>query len=913
LTKLSICLRLTLLATAFALACSPAVAQTWEKQDLYSFGQRDPQGGNYAADPPILGADGSLYGTTLSGGTFNKGVVYRFRASDGSYLVLRHFLGGADGGSPLGTAFIQADDGRLYGLAVNPRLILYSLATDGSDYHVLFTFPPGAEQGGVPENVSSLTAGQDGLVYGIYVTGGPNSPPSQGTLFRIGRDGNGFQILTTVVSPSSPLSYGATGDLFGLTLSTLYRLSPDGGNFHTIANFPPGQVGPADAEGGLVHASDGFIYGVSDHGGSADFGTVFRVQEDGNAFQVIYDISSVMDGGHYRAPAFEGSDGLIYGGLGENLFGVDSVIWRIHKDGTGWQVLRRFSQNGRGTNGVVEALDGFLYGCNPIAGQLFQLARDGSTFAVMHTFATSEGFPLTPIAVVRGTDQYFYGLTDQDGTGGHGTLFRINADGSGFIIEHDFGAGVTSEMGTAPKWICAGPDGALYGIVRQQGSAGAGVFRFAPAGGTFVWLHTFGSPSVADEGTVLISGSDGRIYGAFDTNSTRIEQVFGIDTGGTNFAVLRTLTTTTNSGIGTSALTEGPDGFLYGATTRNGSSTLPLLFRLSRDGLIFAPLHDVTAGANPGLYPPFGLLAATNGIIYGYASNVLFRCNPDGSGFQTVHTFSGTTFSQQPLEGVDGKIYGALPFGGSVSRGSVFRLVPDGSSYEELVSFSNEPVSGQVPLGTLITASDGAFYGLNRVGGDANRGTLFRIASPAQLTSAVSRKTHGAAGNFDIALPLTGAAGIESRTTNGTNDYTVVITFAGNVAVTGTPQAAVTVGTGCVGTNGTCIGNVSVSGNVVTVPLTNIANAQTINVRLNGVNNAGSDAPATDFTVPMSVLIGDTNANGTVNAADVAQTKGRVGQAVGATNFRSDVNANGSINAADTAIIKQNSGTSLPP
>jgi hypothetical protein len=54
------------------------------------------------------------------------------------------------------------------------------------------------------------------------------------------------------------------------------------------------------------------------------------------------------------------------------------------------------------------------------------------------------------------------------------------------------------------------------------------------------------------------------------------------------------------------------------------------------------------------------------------------------------------------------------------------------------------------------------------------------------------------------------------------------------------------------------------------------------------------------------------NGNETVNAADVAQTKGRLGQAVDSTNFRSDVNVNNAINAADTAIIKQNSGTSLP-
>jgi hypothetical protein len=96
------------------------------------------------------------------------------------------------------------------------------------------------------------------------------------------------------------------------------------------------------------------------------------------------------------------------------------------------------------------------------------------------------------------------------------------------------------------------------------------------------------------------------------------------------------------------------------------------------------------------------------------------------------------------------------------------------------------------------------------------------------------------------------------------------------------------------------------------VPLTNIANAQTINVRINGVNSAAA-APATDFDIPMGILIGDTNGNRTVNAADVAQTKGRLGQTIDVTNFRSDANANGSINAADTAIIKQNSGTSLPP
>jgi hypothetical protein len=186
-------------------------------------------------------------------------------------------------------------------------------------------------------------------------------------------------------------------------------------------------------------------------------------------------------------------------------------------------------------------------------------------------------------------------------------------------------------------------------------------------------------------------------------------------------------------------------------------------------------------------------------------------------------------------------------------------------------------------------------------------------ANPTTVQSAVSRKIHGTAGTFDINLPLTGPPGVECRTMGSTHDYTMVVTFAGNVTVAGSPQAQLTSGTGCVGSAAACSGNVTVSGNMVTIPLTNIANGQTINVRINGVNSAGGNAPTTDFTIPMSVLIGDTNANGAVNASDLSQTKGRLGQTVDSTNFRSDVNASGTLNASDASIVKQNSGTSLPP
>lgn len=163
-------------------------------------------------------------------------------------------------------------------------------------------------------------------------------------------------------------------------------------------------------------------------------------------------------------------------------------------------------------------------------------------------------------------------------------------------------------------------------------------------------------------------------------------------------------------------------------------------------------------------------------------------------------------------------------------------------------------------------------------------------------TSAVSRKNHGGAGTFDVPLPLAGNVGVECRTGP---TFQMIITFATSVTV---DSASVTSGTGNVS-------SFSVSGSQVTVNLTGVTNVQRITVTLFNVNDG---THVGNVPVSMGVLVGDTNGNGTVNAADVAQTKARLGQTVDTTNFRSDVNANGTINAADVAIIKANLGTGLP-
>jgi hypothetical protein len=206
---------------------------------------------------------------------------------------------------------------------------------------------------------------------------------------------------------------------------------------------------------------------------------------------------------------------------------------------------------------------------------------------------------------------------------------------------------------------------------------------------------------------------------------------------------------------------------------------------------------------------------------------------------------------------------------------------------------ATETISGARTFNTGIAARGRIF-----IAGD-NRVYAFKVPfTPFTLNSAVSRKTHGAAGDFDIALP-----GVECRSGGATNDYTLVVTFSNNLAG---GNASVTSGVGKVA------GAPAISGNTITVTLTGVTNAQTLSVTLNSLTDQFLQT-LPDTAVNMSVLIGDVNGNGTVNASDITAVKVRSGEPPSNANFRTDVNANGNINASDVEQVKTATGTSLPP
>jgi hypothetical protein len=165
----------------------------------------------------------------------------------------------------------------------------------------------------------------------------------------------------------------------------------------------------------------------------------------------------------------------------------------------------------------------------------------------------------------------------------------------------------------------------------------------------------------------------------------------------------------------------------------------------------------------------------------------------------------------------------------------------------------------------------------------------------------VSRKTHGST-DYDVALPTTGTAGIECRSPGANNSHNLVYLLAGNFLNAGT--ATVTQGTATAGTP-------TINGNQITVPLTGVTNAQHLIVTLNGVQDA-SGIVTNNLVGRMDVLLGDVNASGRVDSADVSSVRQQTLQTITNTNFRNDINATGRIDAADVSIARQQTLTSLP-
>ncbi|HEX3717028.1 MAG TPA: choice-of-anchor tandem repeat GloVer-containing protein [Verrucomicrobiae bacterium] len=386
-------------------------------------------------------------------------------------------------------------------------------------------------------------------------------------------------------------------------------------------------------------------------------------------------------------------------------------------------------------------------------------------FTTIASLGNSSTGSLPQAGVIQASDGFLYGTTVEGGVNGDGAVFKLSTNGT-FAWIYSF---TGSSDGASPvDSLIQTPDGNLYGTAESGGLHGFGdVFRIT-TNGALISLYSF-QPGNGDGGypeSPLCLGGDGFLYGTTITNDAGGEggTIFKMDTNG-NLQWSYGLTAA-NGLRPLGGLTEGTNGYFYGATSVSGANGLGTVYVISASGS-FTNLYSFTGGADGG-YPRAGLVQGTNGQFYGTTTQGGNLSLNGGAGYGTIfeittngvlkalYAFDITNGSWpeigvlgglvvQPEGGLmlarDGNFYGMAASGGIGDAydngnelpaifGTVFQMTPSGS-LTTLLSF-NGNYDGAVPLATLWQGQDDALYGTTSNGGDndlasGGDGTVFRI------------------------------------------------------------------------------------------------------------------------------------------------------------------------------------------
>lgn len=288
---------------------SPRPSGKWREKVLYRF-QKNGRDGLYPYAGLTLDASGNLYGTTVQGGSYNQGTVFKLTLSNNRWKeqVLHTFSGGGDGGQPLGSLTFDTA-GNLYG------------TTSGGgtgNKGVVFELVRGSN-GRWKERVLHRFSGPDGL------------SPYAGVIF----DASGNLYGTT--------PYGGTGQgCYGTSCGNVFELIPQSGGgwaATTLYSFS-GNVDGAYPNGGVNFDAAGNLYGTTVNGGTtpfpAGFGAVYKLTNSGGSWSqaVLYTFGGGADGCFSYATLISDAAGNLYGttrsGNGQCLAGsTGGVVFQI--------------------------------------------------------------------------------------------------------------------------------------------------------------------------------------------------------------------------------------------------------------------------------------------------------------------------------------------------------------------------------------------------------------------------------------------------------------------------------------------------------------------------------------------------------------------------------------------------------
>ena len=364
--------------------------------------------GEYADTDLETDGAGNIYGTTVLGGDFGSGTVFKLRQTPTGWVrrVLYSFTSGTDGGEPYkGTTLDR--EGNLYGTAVTGGSgsceggcgVVYKLTNSSGTWTqtVIHAFTGGADGSGPGARV---TVDRDGNIYGMAPTGGTYG---LGTIYRIHQEPNGawrFKVIHAFTGGADGATGSAgrmilrRGHLYGAATAggtygsgVVFELRPTGGgewNFRTIYSFR-GQPDGSFPYGALLFDSLGNIYGTTYYGGTNGIGSVYQLSPGDSISEwnesVLYSFQEGTDGNSPISNLVADTVGNLYGTTSEGGLG-SGTIFKLSPDGSGhWTetVVHSFQGPPDGAfayNGMVVDRFGNFYGATVHGGD----ADDGSVY-----------------------------------------------------------------------------------------------------------------------------------------------------------------------------------------------------------------------------------------------------------------------------------------------------------------------------------------------------------------------------------------------------------------------------------------------------------------------------------------------------------------------------------------------------
>jgi uncharacterized repeat protein (TIGR03803 family) len=286
----------------------------------------------------VQGGDGNFYGTTSTGGTSGfygwggYGTVFKITPA-GTLTTLYSFSNfGSDGQTPY-AGLVQGSDGNFYGATssggTGDRGTVFKI-TPGGTLTTLHSFSFSGSEGDYPY---TLVQGSDGNFYGATSKGGTSN---FGTVFKITPGGT----LTTLHSfsfsgsdgqyPYAGLVQGSDGNFYGTThnggtgnVGTVFKITP-AGTLTTLYSFSGSDGSYPQAT--LVQGSDGTFYGTTDQGGTGG-GTVFKITPAGTL--TTLHLFAGSDGQNPEAGLVQGTDGYFYGTTYQGGTSGGGVVFRL--------------------------------------------------------------------------------------------------------------------------------------------------------------------------------------------------------------------------------------------------------------------------------------------------------------------------------------------------------------------------------------------------------------------------------------------------------------------------------------------------------------------------------------------------------------------------------------------------------